>query len=523
MERIRAAEGVGTQPEGEDPVDLQRYAQSLRRSRLLIALIVIVTTGTAVALSMVAQKSYTATARIVALESTGADVGGDAAQRQLATLPTLISTPDILAKAAARVPGQSGDSVRKSLTVSVDPNASVVDVTGAADTPETAAKVANAVALVFIEQQRRMALERLRRARDRLVHELNEQRGVPGGTQQEEAIRQQLSALAVTEATTESDFELADPASPDRVAVSPSVVRNGILALIASLFLAALVAVAREQLRPTVRGARDLSRLTGLPLLARVPVPRPRLGSSRSTRTPDRPYNFTSAEHAAYESLETVLTLQAPPRSQHVVLVTSAIAGEGKTRITAGLGLALAQDGHNTLLVSADLRWPTLERYFEGVEEPGVADLLSQVLRDGDLSADEIAMRVSSAMPSGDLAGSLGVLSSGRTEATAGNLISNDALGPFIRELGRLDYAYVLLDAPPLLGVADARVLSRWCTNMLVVSDASRLTRATAAELADVLGVLPIRPLGLVVTGMKPGDFESPYGQRPRAVTATRR
>jgi Mrp family chromosome partitioning ATPase len=62
----------------------------------------------------------------------------------------------------------------------------------------------------------------------------------------------------------------------------------------------------------------------------------------------------------------------------HVLLITSGLHAEGKSTVTARLGRALAQAGHPTLLISADLRWPTLHDIMGVPEEPGLTELLEE-------------------------------------------------------------------------------------------------------------------------------------------------
>src|SRR4029453_2475728 len=104
---------------------------------------------------------------------------------------------------------------------------------------------------------------------------------------------------------------------------------------------------------PRVGGTRELSKLTGLPSLGAVPPPHRSQGG-----TPEPPVG--DADDEAYDGLRAALEFRLPAGGQHVLLVTSALRGEGKSTVTAGLGRALAQAGHRTLLLSADLARPPL-------------------------------------------------------------------------------------------------------------------------------------------------------------------
>jgi Mrp family chromosome partitioning ATPase len=79
----------------------------------------------------------------------------------------------------------------------------------------------------------------------------------------------------------------------------------------------------------------------------------------------------------------------------------------------------------------------------------------------------------------------------------------------FIEQVRSLDYDYVLIDAPPLLGIADSQVLARHVSDMLLVHRLDRITLEHLAELRDVLDRLPSRAIGTIVIGVR-GEV-SPY------------
>jgi Mrp family chromosome partitioning ATPase len=101
----------------------------------------------------------------------------------------------------------------------------------------------------------------------------------------------------------------------------------------------------------------------------------------------------------------------------------------------------------------------------------------------------------------------------------AAALLTTERLQPFMRELCELGYAYLLVDAPPLLGIGDAQILASQCDEMLVVSRIRSLHLDNLLDLRAMLDRLPIKPLGTVVIG---GNATSSpyYAARPELVTA---
>jgi capsular exopolysaccharide synthesis family protein len=292
----------------------------------------------------------------------------------------------------------------------------------------------------------------------------------------------------VSAAGSGSELSLAEAAQPPSAAFSPRPIRNTVFALFAALFIAALVVLARAQLKPRVSGSRELSRLLELPVLAEVPYVRRPMGH--------RPQTLSSVEYEAYQTLQASLRRRLPPTGQRTVLVTSALHGEGKTEVTAALGLVLSQAMHRTWLVSADMRWPKLHELFDVDQTPGLSEVLVGAQNGG--SSDIFQL---SAARSGS--GRLHVLASGRTPPDPAQLLASDALDGFFEEIKESEYDYVLLDGPPLLGLVDSQVLAQRVDGVLIVCRPDRQTPETALALRELLERLEVEPLGVVIVGAR--------------------
>jgi Mrp family chromosome partitioning ATPase len=187
--------------------------------------------------------------------------------------------------------------------------------------------------------------------------------------------------------------------------------------------------------------------------------------------------------------------------------------------VTAGLGRALAQAGHRTLLVSANLRRPTLDELFGFSDAPGLANVLSAFHQNGQIGAGALIDRAVRAVPETLGPAELQVLPSGSSSANPVRLLSTGALVTFFDQLGRSDYDYVLVDGPPLLDLIDGQLLAQWVDGMLVVSSLDRLTPQAAVELHELLEQVDAKALGLVVVGSR---GPRPYASRPASVAADR-
>jgi capsular exopolysaccharide synthesis family protein len=229
-------------------------------------------------------------------------------------------------------------------------------------------------------------------------------------------------------------------------------------------------------------------------VLVSIPFVRRRFGR--------QPKVLSATEHEAYQTLQASLRFQLPPGEQHIILVTSAREGEGKTTSTANLGRALSRAGHKTLLISADMRHPKLHESFGLEQGPGLAEVLTALDRDGELPQQRTisALRGLLSAQAGSK-GNLHVLVAGRKPADPARLLLSDAAGVLFAQLRAMDYAYILLDGPPLLGLADSQALAQRVDEVLVVSRLDRLSAEDVLEVRDLLDRLEVAPLGHIVIG----------------------
>jgi capsular exopolysaccharide synthesis family protein len=433
-------------------------------------------------------------------------------QRELATINALATTPQVLQAAARTVGGTSADALEKAVQSSADPDANVVSITASAGDAGRAATVANAVARAFLSEQQTTQVQRLDNARRSLLNEIRRlQAGSATDTnvqQQIQALQERAAELSVETASAGAQLQIAEAASPPDAPTSPRPVRNTVLAFFAALLIAVLVALARDQLSPQVNSQRELGQILDLPILGAIPHVPARFRRRRLT---------TAGEHEAYQALGASLRLALAPDTQHVILVTSATHAEGKTTVAAHLGSLLSQAGHHTLVVSGDLRRPRLDQIFGLHGGEGLSDLLAHARADG--LDEHMLSRLLRAQPERDPhAGLLEVLGAGTVTADPARLLTSEPVDQVFDALRQHGARFVVVDAPPLLGVADAQVIASYCDDAIVVARLNRLSLATAADLRDLLARMKPRLLGAVVIGDR--SEASPYyaGVRTRMV-----
>src|SRR3954462_12363104 len=116
----------------EEPVEVRRYIDAIRRARWLIAAITVLLTGVVVGVSVSVPSSYEADASIVKQVNSGAfeSVDPQVVTRELNTIGQLITTSNVLDAAARKLPGETGDTLAENVESSVDPEANLIYVTG---------------------------------------------------------------------------------------------------------------------------------------------------------------------------------------------------------------------------------------------------------------------------------------------------------------------------------------------------------------------------------------------------------
>jgi polysaccharide biosynthesis transport protein len=502
-------------PEPEDGREqLHRHVQVFRRNAKLIAAIVATVTLGALLLSLMLPKSYSASARLVLQEDANA-VDSETIQRRLATGTELVTSRAVARRAAARLPGMTPDELAGRVSAEVSPDANLIEITGTAQAGAEAAAIANTVAQSFLAERASLQRQGLARQREVLREHLRlaPERPGPGAGGEEElrALEQRIDELAVSEATAGSDLRLVEPATTPLGPSSPRPLVATLIALFASLVIAILVALGREHLVPRARGQRDVGRILGVPVLAGVPELRRRPGGRTGSQL--------AAERDAFDSLRNAIELATPPMQQKVIVVTSATVGEGKTTVAHRLAKSLVTAGQSAMLVSADLRRPSLHEHLGLPRGPGLSDLLATAAAGRrEVSGSALARATRIVLPSDPVRSGwarLAVLPSGEPPDDPSPLLTTDLVLSLFQQVAELDYEWVLVDAPPLLGPVDARVFAGAADALLLVSRLGVVTVNHLMAERDELDRLEVDPLGVVVVGA-PLEAAVYDGREPR-------
>jgi non-specific protein-tyrosine kinase len=211
--------------------------------------------------------------------------------------------------------------------------------------------------------------------------------------------------------------------------------------------------------------------------------------------------NPRSAAAEAYRTLRTNLQFSSLDRDVRCVLVTSAVAGEGKTTVVANLGVALAESGKRVLLVDLDLRQPALHELFGLARSPGLSEALIA-------DRDELPS-VATAVPN------LSLLPAGEPPPNPAEFVSSARLARLL-ERARERVDFVLVDSPPVTVVSDPAVLATLVDGVVLVVSAGRTKRELAQRARDQLERVGAHLLGAVLNNARLDRAARQYHAAPR-------
>lgn len=258
------------------------------------------------------------------------------------------------------------------------------------------------------------------------------------------AVLERSQQTVAQTAIEKADARVLSPATVPGSPSFPKVTTFVAAALVLGIMFGLLVIWFLEQADSTIRTGDEVRSALGLPNLALVPMlKRGLLGRHRVedyvVRKPLSPF----AE--SMRTLRAALWLGAePPR---VVVITAARPGEGKTTTAVALARSAAMNGERVLLIDCDVRQPSLGRIFRAEGAAGITDLLL-----GQAVLERIIRR--------DHLSSLDYIPAGAAEIHSLGLFMSEAMAGLLDRVRR-DYDLIVLDAPPALAMADARVVAR--------------------------------------------------------------
>ena len=316
-----------------------------------------------------------------------------------------------------------------------------------------------------------------------------------------QGLLKRLKEGGVLEGLRSSNITVVDPGRVPDKPKTPNVPVYLAIALVAGLFSGGSMSLLLDTMDDKVQDVDELQQQFGLPLLGIVPFARRRKGK-RQLEAASEP---TSPFSEAVRGLRTSLLLSksgVPPR---VVLVTSAISGEGKSTLSKSLAVLTAKQGRRVLLVEADLRCPKMHEYLD-LDEPGGLSVTLASREDGKNGLGA-ALRLKE-LPT------LTLLPAGPIPPDPAELLDSARMRCLIHAW-RAQFDLVILDGPPALPVTDALALAGMADTTILVARCGLTARSSLRRACQLLEEhVDSRHVRIVLNGVKPGShaFSNYYG-----------
>jgi Mrp family chromosome partitioning ATPase/uncharacterized protein involved in exopolysaccharide biosynthesis len=347
-------------------------------------------------------------------------------------------------------------------------------------------------------------------------------------------MRERLEEARIVEAEKVPDASIIERAAVPHAPISPRKPLGLAIGLLLGIILGCVLAFVTETMDTSIGTIEDVETLLNLPVLAVIPhIPKeekrerrtvqltrrlrllranpgllfkPRKGVGRDNRLALHVhYSPNSVTSEAYRILRTNLKLSA---ERKVILVTSSGPGEGKTTVLSNLGIVIAQGGAKTMLVASDLRRPEVDRAFGlSREEDGLAELLrgavplERAIRGlSDFILGKFGYEEAVKNP---YLSNLFIISTGKLPENPVELIGSKVMQDLLHTL-RSQFDVILVDAPPLLSVADSLLLAPYVDGVVLVYEVGRISRAMLLRAKTQLESAGAKVFGVVLNHVRP-------------------
>jgi capsular exopolysaccharide synthesis family protein len=332
---------------------------------------------------------------------------------------------------------------------------------------------------------------------------------VESGQQLYDTLQLKVKEAGVTSGLAASYVGIVDRAQiPDRP-VEPRKTLDLGLGLGGGLFGGLLLGLILDSFDDRVRTSDELAALTALPELSSVPFLR--VLSRRQSNDKGAPKLFripeltalsvlhtNSASGEAYRALSSVILLSHLDTPPQVLVVTSALPGEGKSTVSCNLATALAQEGKRVLLIDADLRCSSLYRHLGIGREPGRVTMFTTP------PTNYPRYQPFAGLPD------LHVVSAGFSPAGPEEAVSPSTMQQLIGDW-RAEYEHIIVDTPPLLPFSDALILSARADGVILVTRSGVSRRKALSRAQDVLSRSGANVLGFVLNAVRNPEYYYEY------------
>lgn len=430
-------------------MDLREYLRILRRSWILIVASALTGLLLGGALALLSKPTYTAETQLfVAIQNSGSaqelQQGNSFSEARVQSYVKTIDSPAVLQPVIDSLGlDASAEQLATRVDASTQLNTVLITIEVSDQSPVQAAAIAQAVSSSLVKT----------------VDSLEKPR---------------------TGGTSPVSLSIIKPAKAPIAPSAPNTRLSVALGLIIGLALGVGAAVLRAVLDNRIRGEEDLRRVTDAPLLGGISY------DSDAARKPLLTQAAPQSQRAeSFRQLRTNLQFANIAGKARSVLVTSSLPGEGKSTTATNLAIALSQAGQTVCLIDADLRRPMISEYLGLDRNAGLTTALV-----GSVDVNDLLQQW------GD--DDLYVLTSGQIPPNPSELLGSDGMKQLVTRLEHV-FDSVIIDAPPLLPVTDAAVLSQHVGGAVVVVGSQRLRQHELEKSLGALNLVGSNVLGVVL------------------------
>ncbi len=323
---------------------------------------------------------------------------------------------------------------------------------------------------------------------------------------------QRLKETGISASLTSSNIQILDRAELPKNPFKPKKALNILLSLIVGLFGGIGLAFFAEYLDSTIKTPEDVEKKMYMPSLGLVPLYAPEkiglkargkkgIPAAKDQKAPIEFISYSDSKShlsEAYSSIRTFLLFSTAGKPPKVMMVTSARREEGKTTTAINTAISLTKSDAKVIMLDADMRRPRLHKVFKVSNTSGLSSFLSGNEEFGD------ALIKHTDIPN------LDIITSGPLPPNPAELIGSYRLRELIDGLYPL-YNYIILDTPPILGLADAVIASTQTDGVILVVRSGQTPKEAAVQAKKILESVNAKVLGVVLNAINEPNMKYGY------------
>ena len=316
------------------------------------------------------------------------------------------------------------------------------------------------------------------------------QRDVDTNRELYDGLLQRYKEIGIAAGVGTNNVAIVDSAQPPEEPSGPRLLVNLLLGLLGGTAIGAALAYTFDQLDEAISDPADVQRITKLPLLGTVP-------DTEMEDTLEEIIDPKSEMTEAYLSITTSLRFATSKGVPRALAVTSSRPSEGKSTTSLAVALTLARQGRKVLLVDADMRNPSVHKLFNMRNESGTSNMLvgENISQQGIIDGPNENLKVMFAGPQ---------------PPNAAELLSGDGLQRMLEGL-LAEFEHVIIDSPPVLGLADAPLIAEKVGEILFVTEAHETPVRIIEAALERLNKSGANILGLVLNKLKRSRVQYGY------------